>query len=1294
MIFQYVLPITIVSVVYAKISDKLQKRLIRRQKLTQLECQQKKQLNLIRRTHTMLISVSLIFGLSWLPLNLLNLIGDFTDLFGGDDQLFRIVFAICHLIGCSSACSNPILYGYLNENFRKEFHQVYTHHVHQILRLFRRLLSCICGNRNLDMMTNYMPSSSSTIYSTSTSTKSSSSSSNSYDSASSSSPSSTSRSNSNSERLIDRDSYGDDETNFNNVPNNSHNSFNSQRNLMLTTTATSDKQQISLDNNNNNNKEESCNINNNKNNVIDQSVVVIVGTDSSEKPSFLDHVDEQKQRSSINNQQQERMVIDQASRKFSLQALANGKQRLDKSMRFCLCISGLSSSDSLQADPLDTNSRKAKQTHNSEGKKNAISTCRVSERKKKKRKKTRTIGEGEQQSKVSLELHPLQSKLNNTTNKIVACNDGSQANVNNNNNKDQSVKKTTVRNSNPNINSSSVQSNNCKAKKSGKHKKKKKKSSRHRAENYCECQCHKQQHKIDNNQTTRKDIFPLSIKMMMINSSKRVSLNNVVSAVTNNRRPSAAAGNSNDEQQLASGRRVWLRFFPAKERYLKVSTDKNAPSLENKNPQQQSQEKDNNDNIKDDICKRRDREDEDKRDKKVEQRSILRKQHCLNCKHNHGSTAAPRDKHKHRKNRKEKIATDNCAGGEQVVTSNKRSKYEGSKKVSTSSCQQTKNLVCKVITTNATPTSVQQANKSPKTATSFIQGLPMNMGEADDDHDDDKDKERNINNGTVDNKKEKSATSSASASNKITGKYFLSVETARRKQSAELTSISRDRTDTSVIILNGNELDSSSVAADDFNNNGDNNRQTTDIKLEMGTTNQCYLNKEKSQSEINNIATKQDQTHSISNMKESNEKSTPSTYLFSEVSQGTTTNIQSGTLTTDNDKTQPIDEPVEGQTGLDDDVKINKLLSSKIDKQKFISCCPFVVENKDSQLVDESKDLEDHCSLNSNKLDIPRSSGIQQQSIHGTMKLSNSSHLTNNNEIDECHSSSYVCMDSHTTSCSCSSITSSIACQLEDEIMINNNIEAEEQQQLSRMKSHTQSSSLAALAGSLFQLSSNNDVSKKRSKLTTNCKPQQQTEAPLTTTTAANSVKTVKTFNSSIATTTTTTNTSCSSSASGSISNSTSNSPRVSLNSEFMCSSIGASPTSSQKSSISLEAEKVMLNHQQQQTTTTKSLNNHNNDQQQISNNNKRKHSAPSYGTRIDYCSEDNTKSNNNYNPLHRQQNGFSITILSDNNEQSEKQISYSTKQLMCPLSKSIDQSGRSNVGHPSGSTHYHNEDV
>ena len=37
------------------------------------------------------------------------------------DEVGRICFAFCHLIGMSSAFSNPILYGWFNEAFQDEF---------------------------------------------------------------------------------------------------------------------------------------------------------------------------------------------------------------------------------------------------------------------------------------------------------------------------------------------------------------------------------------------------------------------------------------------------------------------------------------------------------------------------------------------------------------------------------------------------------------------------------------------------------------------------------------------------------------------------------------------------------------------------------------------------------------------------------------------------------------------------------------------------------------------------------------------------------------------------------------------------------------------------------------------------------------------------------------------------------------------------------------------------------------------------------------------------------------------
>ena len=35
-----------------------------------------------------------------------------------------LTFMICHMVGGSSSCTNPILYGFLNHNFVKEFNRI------------------------------------------------------------------------------------------------------------------------------------------------------------------------------------------------------------------------------------------------------------------------------------------------------------------------------------------------------------------------------------------------------------------------------------------------------------------------------------------------------------------------------------------------------------------------------------------------------------------------------------------------------------------------------------------------------------------------------------------------------------------------------------------------------------------------------------------------------------------------------------------------------------------------------------------------------------------------------------------------------------------------------------------------------------------------------------------------------------------------------------------------------------------------------------------------------------------
>ncbi|XP_058056140.1 neuropeptide F receptor [Anopheles bellator] len=133
---QYVLPILIVSVAYLRIYLKLKHRLVvsttttgatgtGRGRPSAKEGQplrERERGRRMQRTNYLLISIALIFGVSWLPLNLFNL---FADLYvHAITQEIMVAYAICHMVGMSSACSNPLLYGWLNDNFRKEFNEL------------------------------------------------------------------------------------------------------------------------------------------------------------------------------------------------------------------------------------------------------------------------------------------------------------------------------------------------------------------------------------------------------------------------------------------------------------------------------------------------------------------------------------------------------------------------------------------------------------------------------------------------------------------------------------------------------------------------------------------------------------------------------------------------------------------------------------------------------------------------------------------------------------------------------------------------------------------------------------------------------------------------------------------------------------------------------------------------------------------------------------------------------------------------------------------------------------------
>ena len=87
----------------------------------------------------MLIAMVIIFGTSWFPINLINLVADSVDLGTENICIFKLLsvitllgcwplyylcFFICHIVAMSSTCYNPLLYGWLNSSFRTEFHKL------------------------------------------------------------------------------------------------------------------------------------------------------------------------------------------------------------------------------------------------------------------------------------------------------------------------------------------------------------------------------------------------------------------------------------------------------------------------------------------------------------------------------------------------------------------------------------------------------------------------------------------------------------------------------------------------------------------------------------------------------------------------------------------------------------------------------------------------------------------------------------------------------------------------------------------------------------------------------------------------------------------------------------------------------------------------------------------------------------------------------------------------------------------------------------------------------------------
>lgn len=114
LLFQYCGPLLLVLVCYLRIFARLR----RRRDMLDRGCAETRRVARSRRVNAMLAALVASFAVCWLPLNAFNAVADWHH-----EALpvhHDLLFSLCHLLAMASTCVNPVVYGFLNSNFKKE----------------------------------------------------------------------------------------------------------------------------------------------------------------------------------------------------------------------------------------------------------------------------------------------------------------------------------------------------------------------------------------------------------------------------------------------------------------------------------------------------------------------------------------------------------------------------------------------------------------------------------------------------------------------------------------------------------------------------------------------------------------------------------------------------------------------------------------------------------------------------------------------------------------------------------------------------------------------------------------------------------------------------------------------------------------------------------------------------------------------------------------------------------------------------------------------------------------------
>lgn len=123
LLFQYCGPLVLVLLCYVRVFVRLRHR---KDMLDRARTTESQRVTHSQRINIMLIALITAFAVCWLPLTIFNVVSDW------DQEALPIcnhnlLFSLCHLLAMSSTCINPIIYGFLNYNFRQEVREVLLH---------------------------------------------------------------------------------------------------------------------------------------------------------------------------------------------------------------------------------------------------------------------------------------------------------------------------------------------------------------------------------------------------------------------------------------------------------------------------------------------------------------------------------------------------------------------------------------------------------------------------------------------------------------------------------------------------------------------------------------------------------------------------------------------------------------------------------------------------------------------------------------------------------------------------------------------------------------------------------------------------------------------------------------------------------------------------------------------------------------------------------------------------------------------------------------------------------------